>query len=341
MERFYEPGRYPHNCQFVYIDPEFDMTSKPAPETTPRTALRISSRQIALLNALNELRNMRRAAAAMHTTQPAASLLLQQLEERLDVKLFERLARGMEPTPYGEVLIRYAQSVLHDFEHAEAEIAELAKGAAGLVRVGSVMGPVPTLLTRALTAFKKANPRVRLSLEVGTSDTLLPALLRGDLDVVLGRLPDQFDQQDLAIEPFEKGEQMRVIARPGHPLASRAKLRLADLVSATWILHPLGSPMRRRVEGALQEARLTADLDIVETASILATTAMIEASYIISVVPNDVAQHYARHCLVTILPVALPISMANLGIVTRKSRAPSPAVQTLLRYLKEDDQADR
>lgn len=327
------------------------MRSKPArqsmptdesPETTrTRTALRISSRQIALLNALNEFRNMRRAAAAMHTTQPAASLLLQQLEERLGVKLFERLARGMEPTPYGEVLIRYAQSVLHDFEHAEAEITELAKGAAGLVRVGSVMGPVPTLLTRALTAFKQANQRVRLSIEVGTSDTLLPALLRGDLDVVLGRLPDQFNQQDLAIEPFEKGEQMRVIARPGHPLAGRAKLRLANLVNATWILHPLGSPMRRRVEGALQEARLTADLDIVETASILAATAMIEASDMISVVPNDVAQHYARYGLVTILPVALPISMANLGIVTRKSRTPSPAVQTLLRYLKEDDHHDR
>ncbi|CAG9259936.1 LysR family transcriptional regulator [Paraburkholderia unamae] len=351
MERFYESARYPYNCVSVYIDFKFDMSPKPATQamstdespkaSKPHTSLRISSRHVALLYALNEFRNMRRAADAMHTTQPAASLLLQQLEERLGVKLFERLSRGMEPTAYGEVMIRYAQSVLHDFEHAEAEIAELAKGAAGLVRVGTVMGPVPTLLTRALAAFKQANQRVRLSIEVGTSDTLLPALLRGDLDVVLGRLPDQFNEQDLNIEPFEKGEQMRVIARPDHPLAGCDKLRLATLVNATWILHPLGSPMRRRVEGALQEARLTADLDIVETASILATTAMIEASDMISVVPNDVAQHYAKYGMVTILPVALPLSMANLGIVTRKSRTPSPAVQILLRYLKEDDHPDR
>lgn len=116
-------------------------------------ALRISSRQITLLNALGEFGNLRRAAAAMHTTQPAASLLLQQLEERLGVRLFERLPRGMQATLYGEVMIRYAQSALHEFEHAQAQIAELARGASGLVRVGSVMGPVPGVLTKAVLAL--------------------------------------------------------------------------------------------------------------------------------------------------------------------------------------------
>ena len=58
--------------------------------------LKISSRQVSLLNALDQYRNMRRAAIAMHTTQPTASLLLRQLEERLSVKLFERLPRGMD-----------------------------------------------------------------------------------------------------------------------------------------------------------------------------------------------------------------------------------------------------
>ncbi|MGT2511875.1 helix-turn-helix domain-containing protein [Cupriavidus basilensis] len=84
--------------------------TEPSAESAKAFApLKISSRQIALINALAEHRNLRRAAAAMHTTQPAASLLLQQLEERLGVQLFERLPRGMEPTLYGEVLIRFAQ----------------------------------------------------------------------------------------------------------------------------------------------------------------------------------------------------------------------------------------
>ena len=314
------------------------MSTDPAVASlTPRNlnGLKISSRQITLLNALGEYGNLRRAAAAMHTTQPAASLLLQQLEERLGVRLFERLPRGMQPTLYGEVMIRYAQGALHEFEHAQAQIAELARGAMGLVRVGSVMGPVPRLLTKALLAYKRDHPKVRISIEVGTSDTLLPALLRGDFDVVLGRLPDQSDSHDLDIELFDNGEQMRVIARAGHPLAGCPSLQLADLVNSTWILHPIGSPMRRRVESALQAGGMVQSLDIVETASILATTAMIEASDMVAVVPNDVAEHYAGYGMIAILPVELPISMVNIGLLTLRSRPRSVALQTLLQYLRE------
>lgn len=319
------------------MDIRIDMAQTPADTSqAPRSLgpLKISSRQITLLNALGEFGNLRRAAAAMHTTQPAASLLLQQLEERLEVRLFERLPRGMQPTLYGEVMIRYAQSALHEFEHAQAQIAELARGAAGLVRVGSVMGPVPGLLTKAVLAYKRDHPKVRISLEVGTSDTLLPALLRGDFDLVVGRLPDQSDSQDLNIELFEGGEQMRVIARAGHPMAAASTLQLADLVALTWILHPIGSPMRRRVESALQAGGMVQSLDIVETASILATTAMLEASDMIAVVPNDVAAHYAQYGMVAILPVELPISLANLGLLTLRSRPRSVALETLLQYLR-------
>ena len=113
--------------------------------------------------------------------------------------------RGMVPTIYGEVMIRYAKSVIHDFEHAEAEIAELSKGASGFVRIGSVIEPVPKLLTKSILAFKTENPRVRISLEVGTSDALLPSLLQGDLDLVLGRIPDRLNRQDLEIIFLEAG----------------------------------------------------------------------------------------------------------------------------------------
>lgn len=313
------------------------MTDERATTAHPATLfrrLRIKSRQVMLLDALDEHRNLRRAAAAIHTTQPAATALLQQLEEGLGVLLFERHARGMEPTAYGEVMIRYARGVLHDFAYACDEMVALAAGASGLVRIGSVMGATPVLLTNGLARFKTDNPRVRISLQIDTSDLLMPALLRGDLDVVLGRLPDQFYDEDLEIEQLE-GESMSVVARPGHPLFDLAKVTLVELVTQTWILHPLGSPMRKRVEQALQHASMAAPPDIVETSSILATTTLLEASDMISVVPLDVAQHYAKYGLVDILPVELPISMANLGIITRKKKEMSPAAKGFLHALRD------
>jgi DNA-binding transcriptional LysR family regulator len=309
----------------------------PPPEPTPPASLfrrlRIKSRQVMLLAALDEHRNLRRAAAAIHTTQPAATALLQQLEQGLGVALFQRHARGMEPTAYGEVMIRYARSVLHDFEHAGDEMAALAAGAAGLVRIGSVMGAVPQLLARTLVRFKAAHPRVKLALQVDTSDLLLPALVRGDLDVVIGRLPDQFQAGDLAIEPLE-GEAMAVVARPGHPLFGGPPPALAQLAGHTWVLHPLGSPMRRRIEQALQHAAISALPDILETSSILATTALLEASDMLSVVPLAVAHHYARHGMLAIVPVELPIALAKLAIVTRGEKAPSPALREFLAALR-------
>lgn len=299
------------------------------------TALRISSRQIVLLNALGSHHNLRRAAEAMNTTQPAATALLQQLEETLKVSLFERHSRGMRPTPYGEVMIRYARGVLHDYERADDEISALIDGGAGLVRVGSVMGAVPRPLTPSLAAFKAAHSRVRVSVEVDTSDALVPAVLEGDLDVAIARLPDQFADIDVEVELFEEGEAMSVVARPGHPLVDARGVTLADLVHLTWVLHPSGSPMRRRVEAALQDASVTRALDIVETTSILATTALLERTDMISVVPLEVARYYARYGLLGILSVELPIAMANLGIITRKSKELSPATRGFLECLRD------
>jgi len=127
---------------------------------------------------------------------------------------------------------------------------------------------------------------------------------------------------------------MSVIARPGHKLADKKRIKLSELFDLTWILSPAGSPMRSRVETALRISKMTSSLDIIETASLLATTSLLEASDMISVVPRGVALHYEKYGLVKILPVDLTISMVNLGVITNKSKVLSPAVIEFLGYLK-------
>jgi DNA-binding transcriptional LysR family regulator len=309
------------------------MTKDPMPVHEKFQQLRLKSQQIMLLAALDEHRNLRRAATAIHTTQPAATASLQQLEERLGVSLFERKPRGMIPTTFGEAMIRYARGVLHDFEHAIEEIDALASGASGLLRIGSVMGAVPTLLTDTLNQFHGSNPNVRLSLLVETSDLLVPALTRGELDIVLGRLPDGFRSGNLSIEPLE-AEPMSVVGRPGHPLLRKRKLALGDLLKCRWVLHPDGSPMRRRIDQAFRSAGIVAVPDILETASILATTSLLTKTDALSVVPEHVARHYAGFGMLAILPVTLPIAMDKLGLVTRNDRSHSAALSAFVAAVK-------
>lgn len=80
-----------------------------------------------------------------------------------------------------------------------------------------------------VTTGKGSHPNVRMSIQVNTSDLLIPALIRADLDMVLGCLPDQFQSDELEIELVE-GEPMSIVARVDHPLFDLAEITLHDLV---------------------------------------------------------------------------------------------------------------
>ena len=108
--------------------------------------MRLRTRQLLLLEALGRERQLGRAAAALGISQPAATKLLQQAEDALGAPLFKRLARGMEPTPTGEVLVRFARQSLVDFGFARQQVAALRSGLRGRLRLGTVPGALPQLL---------------------------------------------------------------------------------------------------------------------------------------------------------------------------------------------------
>ena len=95
------------------------------PSTSWFNASRLKTRHLLLLLHLYEQRSVVRAAEAANMTQPAASKLLAEMEDMLGVQLFERHARGVEPTWYGQVLIRRARSALSEIGRAHDEIAAL------------------------------------------------------------------------------------------------------------------------------------------------------------------------------------------------------------------------
>ena len=294
--------------------------------------MRLRTRQLLLLEALGRERNLGRAAAALGMSQPAATKLLQQTEDALGVRLFTRLARGMEATPTGEVLIRFARQALVDFGFAREQMAALRSGLRGRLRLGSVPGALPQLLAPALAAYKHQHPRVAVSLVVETSDVMLDLLARGEVDLVLGRPTQGHSDEELEIEPL-LGEPQVAVVRQGHPLLAKETLALEDLVRWPWVLQPPGSPQRSRFESALREAGLHARLDITETASTVATTVLLEASDMAAVMPASLAAHYARLGVLQVVPLELPLQVPSIHLVTRH-RELSPAAAGFVEVLK-------
>jgi DNA-binding transcriptional LysR family regulator len=294
---------------------------------------RLKTRQLLLLVAMEEEGNIHGAAQVLNMTQPAASKLLKDLEDMLEVKLFDRLPRGVRPTWYGETMIRHARMALASLSQAHDEIDALKAGRFGQVSIGSITAPAITLLPEAVALVKEEHPSLRISLQIETSDVLMERLSQGRLDMVIGRLFPRHDKTDLRYEALVE-EPVAAIVRPGHPLMDVTSLTLRDLVNVGWIIPPPGSVLRHRFELMFQEEGLDTPGNLIETTALLFITKMLGQGDLVGVVASDVALYYQEHGLCAILPIELPCKMDAFGMITRTDRLLAPAAKVMLRALK-------
>ena len=294
---------------------------------------RLKTRQLLLLVALAEEGNIHRAAQVLHMSQPAASKLLKDLEDVLEVTLFERLPRGMRPTWYGETMIRHARVALASLNQAHDELQAAKAGQFGQVSVGAITSPGLVLLPEAVQQVKAEHPDLRVSLQIETSDVLIEKLNQNKLDILVARLFAQHDKSELRYEPLTE-EPISAVVRPGHPLLTHPALQLDDLAQAGWIVPPAGSVLRHRFELMFQELGLRAPVNLIETGALLFTGKMLQQSDMLSVLATDVARYYEAHGLMAILPIALPCQMEAFGIITRRDRLLSPAAEVMLRAIR-------
>lgn len=295
---------------------------------------RLKTRQLLLLVALADEGNIHRAAEVLNMTQPAASKLLRELEEMLGVPLFERLPRGMRPTVYGDAMIRHARAVVGSLDQAHEDVTGLLAGRLGHVAVGAITSPAVKLLPPAVAELKRDYPGLRVSLEIENSNVLLERLAQDKLDLVVARLFAEHDKLHLRYEPLA-GEPVCVVGRRGHPLLQAPALSLNDVEQAAWIVPPAGSVLRHRFDLMFQRASLIPPSNVVETAALLFVTQMVEQSDMLAVLAADVAQYYARHGMVSILPLDVPCHMDDFGIITRTDRLLSPAAMMMAQALRE------
>jgi DNA-binding transcriptional LysR family regulator len=299
-----------------------------APASTIRKRLRL--RHLQLMVALSETESLRRAADELAITQPAATKALKELEDTIGVSLFVRHARGMEPTIFGEAVMRYARVVFEDLDELRDELAAIEAGDIGKVRIGAVMAPAPELLTHAIVALKAAHPRLQISVQIDTSDVLVQALQQDQLDIMLGRIPDGFPALDLSFETLGE-EALSIVTRPGHPVA-RATVRpqLAELATYPWIVQPHPSPMRQIIDQTFRESRVAPPVSTVETSSILTTLSLLLDSDMLAVLPTSVAHYYVELGTMAALGTPLRGRLAPYGLILRKNRRIRPATQLVI-----------
>lgn len=178
------------------------------------------SRHLENFLALYAAKSMHAAAEAKGISQPALSKSLRVLESEVGSELFVRTSQGLQPTPAGSTLYRYALQLNQQARLASIDIQESVNNLYGRMRIG--IGPVLAVTTfpAAIADFHEAFPKIAITVETGISSSLMEALARDSLDAVVGALPEEHASDAIVSTPLWQTK-MVVIGRKGHPLSSR------------------------------------------------------------------------------------------------------------------------
>jgi DNA-binding transcriptional LysR family regulator len=219
----------------------------------------MDTRQLAAFCAVVDRRSFSQAAEQLGVTQPAVSLQIRSLEQRLGERLLDRSGRRVEPTEAGLRLYRSAQRMLALEQQLLEEVAGDDEDLRGRLEIGCSTGPGATVLPLLLCQFQEENPGVAISLSV--NDTLHVIDLVAERRIELGVVGAAPRHRAVTFEPFFQDEIVLAVP-PKHRLAGKT-VSLDELRAESLILMQEGAGVRQLVEDELRAAGLRLrDLDV-------------------------------------------------------------------------------
>lgn len=177
---------------------------------------------------------------------PSASARIRGMERALGVSLFDRDRRGVSPTPAGVLLLRHARRIRQAVQEMRDELAELADGEGGTVRLLANTAATGSLVTGSLGAFLAAHPRVRVDIEERPSHRIVAAVAERRAE--LGIVADSVDLGELKTLPL-RADPLVVTTAPDDPLAGSSAVSYADVLDRPFVGLSQGSALQEHLEG--------------------------------------------------------------------------------------------
>jgi DNA-binding transcriptional LysR family regulator len=220
----------------------------------------MDTRQLAAFCAVVERKSFSQAAERLGVTQPAVSLQIRSLEQRLGRQLLDRSGRRVEPTEAGLRLYASAQRLLAAEEHLLEELDADEEGAlTGTLELGASTGPGGTVVPLLLCEFQEQNPDVRVRLTVSDTQTVVDRVAGRELE--LGIVGAGRRHRGVSFEPFFRDEVILAVPA-GHRFAGKT-ISLNDLKGEHLIVMQEGAGVRQVLEDELRKTGMRLrDLDV-------------------------------------------------------------------------------
>ena len=274
-----------------------------------------------------ETRNFTRAASDLHVSQSALTVQVQQFEESLGVRLFDRKKRGVTLTAAGKDVYGPLQRLLNDAQNILEHARDLSSASAGFVSIAALptvcAGPLPELVR----SFLESYPGIRVQISDVIAERVREAVLKREVDFGIGTLHGR-DAELHATPLFQ--DRLVVFTPRGHPLAEKRSVTLREASAHGLILPGRASSVREAVEAIAHRERLLLDIRY-ETNFMPTALAFVRANLGIAILPETAAG--ADTSDIMIVPFNNRFSNRQIELLQRRDATLSPASDSLVRHL--------
>ena len=198
-------------------------------------------------------RSVSKASKELLIAQSALSTQLKQLEESLEMILFNRTKRGMTLTEKGELVFRHASRMYETYEEMKRAVVLAETEVRGPLNLACVHSIGIYLLPRILTEFRKKYGDVHINLELSSSSKVMEKLQENQVDLALiawNRLSPLLDSRVIM------QNHMILVAHPDHPITKKRNPKIQDLAEVEFIAYEAGTPTRVMIDAHFKGAGL-------------------------------------------------------------------------------------
>lgn len=292
----------------------------------------IDLRDLLYFEAIAEHHHLGRAAEALGLGQPALSMSLRRLERSAQAKLVARTPKGVQPTSIGQALLSHLGRVRLAHADMARELADLAGGRSGHLRIGASPSNAEQFLPEACSALLRGAPQVSLEVTLLDNESLLPALRKGELDMVL-RHTTPLQPSDLIEEPFRR-DQFVIYCAVTHRLAKRKSVTLKDLAQERWASTTAAAGPLFSLPEAFAQAGLPPLRTALVTDLVMFKLRVVAGSDLLGISNQRTVQAEAARLGLAILPVAGLDLVRTVAVSYRKDSYLPTAARKLIQTLK-------
>ncbi len=289
----------------------------------------LKTQDMTMLITLSKEKTILQSAISMNLSQPAITKRLQDLEKSLGVVLFQRMSRGVEPTPFGEILIKHSHILLNQIRQAEDEVSDLFKGKGGRVNIGIPSGAAAALASKSIAEILKIRKNIKINIVEEYNAKLIPLLKCGDIDLIVGRLPEKDQYSDIKLKKLYR-EKLKVVVRNEHPLANKEKIKTKDLLKWDWIMPLKGTIINSQIQSFFHAKKLSSPRASIYSSSRITNMKILKSADLITAFPQESIQEEIKCKNITELDIDMSKHASFVGIITREDGFLSPAAQMFI-----------